>query len=166
MSAASSAATTAELMLARKRAAAMAAEDSQSFVAQRYFYRSAQLPLPSPFFERNYTWQHAYEQRHNTWLGALQVLQNARDLLQRGMHAQALASLRDELSSEGEEAEEEELETDAEVDIAVEETAPVQVPDAMLAMQLQQEMERSALRLSPGTALSPAWFTGTVHRLG
>ena len=51
----------------------MAAEDSQSFVAQRYFYRSAQLPLPDPFFERNYTWQHAYDQRHRMWLDALQA---------------------------------------------------------------------------------------------
>ena len=150
-------------MLARERAA-MDAEYWQSFVAQRYFYRSAQLPLPSPNSERNYTWQHAYDQRHDNWLGALQVLRNVRDLLQRGMHAQALASLRDELSSDGEEAEEEELETDAEVDMEVEETAPV--PDAALAMQLQQEMERSALQPSPGTALSPVWFTGTVHRLG
>ena len=150
-------------MLARERAA-MDAEYWQSFVAQRYYYRSAQLPLLSPSSERTYTWQHAYDQRHGNWLGALQVLRNVRDLLQRGMHAQALASLRDELSSDGEEAEEEELETDAEVNMEVEETAPV--PDAALAMQLQQEIERSALQPSPGTALSPAWFTGTVHRLG
>ena len=100
------------------------------------------------------------------WLDALQALRNARESLQRGRHAQALAELRAELSSDGEEAEEEELETDAEVemDTEVEETAPL--PDAALAMQLQQEMERSALQPSPGTALSPVWFTGTVHRLG
>ena len=146
----------------------MAAEDSQSFVAQRYFYRSAQLPLPDPFFERNYTWQHAYDQRHRMWLDALQALRNARESLQRGRHAQALAELRAELSSDGEEAEEEQLETDAEVemDTEVEETAPVQVPEAVLAMRLQQEMERSALQSTPGTAPSPVWFTGTVHRRG
>ena len=48
----------------------------------------------------------------------------------------------------------------------VEEAAPMQVPEAVLAMRLQQEMERSALQPSPGTAPSPVWFTGTVHRLG
>ena len=145
-------------MLARERAA-MDAEYWQSFVAQRYFYRSAQLPLPSPNSERTYTWQHAYDQRHGNWLGALQVLRNLRDLLRRGMHRRALATLRDELSSdeEAEEAEEEEPETDA--DMEVEEAAP----DAALA--LQQEIERSALQPSAG-APSPAWFTGTVHRLG
>ena len=142
-------------MLARERAA-MDAEYWQSFVAQRYYYRSAQLPLPSPSSERTYTWQHAYDQRHGNWLGALQVLRNLRDLLRRGMHRRALASLRDELSSD-EEAEEEEPETDA--DMEVEEAAP----DAALA--LQQEIERSALQPSAG-APSPAWFTGTVHRLG
>ena len=101
------------------------------------------------------------------WLDALQALRNARESLQRGRHAQALAELRAELSSDGEEAEEEELETDAEVemDTEVEEAAPMQVP-AVLAMRLQQEMERSALQPSPGTAPSPVWFTGTVHRLG
>ena len=153
-------------MLARERAA-MDAEYWQSFVAQRYYYRSAQLPLLSPSSERTYTWQHAYEQTHGNWLGALQVLRNVRDLLQRGMHAQALASLRDELSSDGEEAEEEELETDAEVEMGteVEEAAPMQVPDAVLAMRLQQEMERSVLQPSPGTAPSPVWVTGMVHRL-
>ena len=144
-------------MLARERAA-MDAEYWQSFAAQRYYYRSAQLPLLSPICERAYTWQHAYDERHGHWLGALQVLRNLRDLLRRGMHRRALASLRDELSSD-EEAEEEEAETFA--DMEVEEAAP----DAALAMQLQQEIERSALQPSPG-AVSPAWFTGTVHRLG
>ena len=49
-----SSATTEELMLARERAA-MDAEYWQSFVAQRYYYRSAQLPLLSPSNERTYT---------------------------------------------------------------------------------------------------------------
>ena len=146
-------------MLARERAA-MDAEYWQSFVAQRYYYRSAQLPM-TPGRERSYTWQHAYEQTHGHWLGALQVMRNLRDFMRRGMHRRALATLRDELSSdeEAEEAEEEEPESDA--DMEVEEAAP----DAALAMQLRQEMETSALQPSAG-APSPAWFTGTVHRLG
>ena len=122
---AASCATTEELLLARERAA-MDADYSQSFVAQRYYYRSAQLPALGPINDRTYTWQHAYEQTHGHWLGALQVLRNLRDMLRRGMHRRALATLRDELSSdeEAEEAEEEEPETDA--DMEVEE--PVIVP--------------------------------------
>ena len=141
-------------MLARERAA-MDAEYWQSFVAQRYYYRSAQLPPLSPISDRTYTWQHAYEQTHGHWLGTLQVLRNLRDMLRRGMHRRALATLRDELSSdeEAEEAEEEEPESDADMEEA---------PDAALA--LQQEMA-SALQPSAG-APSQAWFTGTVHRLG
>ena len=148
---ASSSATTEELLLARERAA-MDAEYWQSFVAQRYYYRSAQLPALGPINDRTYTWQRAYEQTHGHWLGALQVLRNLRDMLRRGMRDQALATLRDELSSD-EEAEEEAPETDVEMEEA---------PDAALA--LQQEMA-SALQPSAG-APSPAWFTGTVHRLG
>ena len=138
-------------MLARERAA-MDAEYWQSFVAQRYYYRSAQLPPLGPISDRTYTWQHAYEQTHGHWLGALQVMRNLRDLLRRGMHRRALATLRDELSSD-EEAEEEEPESDADMEEA---------PDAALA--LQQEMA-SALQPSAG-APSPAWLTGIVHRLG
>ena len=141
-------------MLARERAA-MNAEDWQSFVAQRYYYRSAQLPALSPSSDRTYAWQEAYEQTQGHWLGALQMLRNLRDMLRRGMHDQALATLRDELSSdEAEDAEEEAPETDVEME--------VEVPDAALA--LQQEMA-SALQPSAG-APNPAWFTGTVHRLG
>ena len=139
-------------MLARERAA-MDAEYWQSFVAQRYYYRSAQLPALGPINDRTYTWQHAYEQTHGHWLGALQVLRNLRDMLRRGMRDQALATLRDELSSD-EEAEEEEPESDADMEVE-------EAPDAALAMQLRQEMETTA-----PSAGAPAWFTGTVHRLG
>ena len=102
-------------MLARERAA-MDAEYWQSFVAQRCYYRSVQLPALGPINDRTYTWQHAYEQTHGHWLGALQVLRNLRGLLRRGMHRRALATLRDELSSdeEAEEAEEEECDADME----------------------------------------------------
>ena len=139
-------------MLARERAA-MDAEYWQSFVAQRYYYRSAQLPALSPSSDRTYTWQEAYEHTQGHWLGALQVLRNLRDMLRRGMHRRALATLRDELSSD-EEAEEEEPESDADMEVE-------EAPDAALAMQLRQEME--AIAPSAG---APAWFTGTVHRLG
>ena len=41
----------AEAVLARERAR-MTAEDSEALIAQRFFCRSLQLPLPDPFFER------------------------------------------------------------------------------------------------------------------
>ena len=126
---ATSSATTEELLLARERAA-MDAEYWQSFVAQRYYYRSAQLPPLGPISDRTYTWQHAYEQTHGHWLGALQVLRNLRDMLRRGMRDQALATLRDELSSD-EEAEEEEPETDADVE------EPVLAPFSGIAYRLE-----------------------------
>ena len=126
---AASSATTEELLLARERAA-MDAEYWQSFVAQRYYYRSAQLPALGPISDRTYTWQHAYEQTHGHWLGALQVLRNLRDMLRRGMRDQALATLRDELSSD-EEAEEEEPETDADVE------EPVLAPFSGIAYRLE-----------------------------
>ena len=135
-------------MLARERAA-MDAEYWQSFVAQRYYYRSAQLPALGPINDRTYTWQHAYEQTHGHWLGALQVMRNLRDLLRRGMHRRALATLQDELSSDEEAEEEEEPESDADMEEA---------SDAALA--LQQEM--ASLQPSAGAP----WFTGAVHRLG
>ena len=84
----------------------MAAEDSQSFIAQRYFYRSAQLPLPDEFFDRNYTWQGAYHMQHRLWLDSQEAMRGARQLLQMGRHAQAPLELETELNSEGEEAEE------------------------------------------------------------
>ena len=114
-------------MLARERAA-MDAEYWQSFVAQRYYYRSAQLPALSPISDRTYTWQHAYEQTHGHWLGALQVMRNLRDMLRRGLHRRALATLVDELSSD-EEAEEEAPETDVEMEEGAAEEV-VQMPVA------------------------------------
>ena len=101
-------------MLARERAA-MDAEYWQSFVAQRYYYRSAQLPALSPSSDRTYAWREAYEQTQGHWLGALQMLRNLRDMLRRGLHRQALTTLVDELSSD-EEAEEEAPETDVEME--------------------------------------------------
>ena len=114
-------------MLARERAA-MDAEYWQSFVAQRYYYRSAQLPALSPSSERTYAWQEAYEQTQGHWLGALQMLRNLRDMLRRGLHRQALTTLVDELSSD-EEAEEEASATDAEMEEGAAEEV-VQMPVA------------------------------------
>ena len=66
----------AELALDRERAA-MAAEDAQSFIAQRYFFRSAQLLLPVAPADRAFTWERAYNVRHQHWLEALQTMRDA-----------------------------------------------------------------------------------------
>ena len=124
-------------MLARERAA-MDAEYWQSFVAQRYYYRSAQLPALSPSSERTYAWQEAYEQTQGHWLGALQMLRNLRDMLRRGMHDQALATLRDELSSdEAEDAEEEAPETDVETEEGAAEVVQMPAPFSGIAYRLE-----------------------------
>ena len=122
-------------MLARERAA-MDAEYWQSFVAQRYYYRSAQLPALSPSSDRTYTWQEAYEQTQGHWLGALQMLRNLRDMLRRGLHRQALTTLVDELSSD-EEAEEEAPETDVEMEEGAAEVVQMSAPFSGIAYRLE-----------------------------
>ena len=162
MSAASSAsaATSAELMLARERAA-MAAEDSQSFIAQRYFYRSAQLPLPDEFFDRNYTWQRAYHMQHRLWLDSQEAMRGARQLLLLGRHAQARLELETELNSEGEEAEE-----DAEMSSENEEAEvddDTREPPHELINQL---VEAVLLPMAQPTAAPPVQaFTGSFYWL-
>ena len=153
MSAASSAssAAVAELALDRERAA-MSAADAQSFVAQRYYVRSMQLPrLNAALADRDYTWQSAYNDRHNHWLAALDAMRAARTANRAG-DAQSVH-----------EALEEQLGSDSEADSEADQDAP-QLPALM--MLVQQEMERSRLQPSPGTTQSPGMFTGTAHRLG
>ena len=124
-------------MLARERAA-MNAEDWQSFVAQRYYYRSAQLPALSPNSDRTYAWQEAYEQTQGHWLNALQLMRNLRDMLRRGLHRQALTTLVDELSSdEAEDAEEEALETDVEMEEGAAEVVQMPAPFSGIAYRLE-----------------------------
>ena len=162
MSAASSAsaATSAELMLARERAA-MAAEDSQSFIAQRYFYRSAQLPLPDEFFDRNYTWQGAYHMQHRLWLDSQEAMRGARQLLLLGRHAQALLELETELNSEGEEAEE-----DAEMSNENEEAEVDDDTREPPHELLNQLVEAVLLPMAQPTAAPPVQaFTGSFYRL-
>ena len=162
MSAASSAsaATSAELMLARERAA-MAAEDSQSFIAQRYFYRSAQLPLPDEFFDRNYTWQGAYHMQHRLWLDSQEAMRGARQLLLLGRHAQARLELETELNSEGEEAEE-----DAEMSSENEEAEVDDDTREPPHELLNQLVEAVLLPMAQPTAAPHVQaFTGRFYRL-
>ena len=128
----------AEAVLARERAR-MTAEDSEAFIAQRFFYRSLQLPLPDPFFERFFSWRSAYSRCHNNWLAALDAMRAARTANRagdaRGVH----------------EALEQELGSDSELD------------------NPEEDLHSRALRQTANAALVtqlPARFTGTAHRLG
>ena len=135
----------AELALDRERAA-MAAEDAQSFIAQRYFFRSAQLLLPVEPADRAFTWERAYNVRHQNWLEALQTMRDALRANSAGDAQEVRQTLLSQVDDDMEEAEEEEMEVDEEVE---EEELAVQ-PFTGAAHQL------------PPTCVP---FTGTAHRL-
>ena len=126
----------AEAVLARERAR-MAAEDSEAFIAQRYFYRSLQLPLPDPFFDRFFSWRSAYSRCHNNWLAALDAMRAARTANRAGDARGVHEALMQELGSDSED--------DAEEDLL--------------------NTLRQAANAAPVTQ-RPAIFTGPAHRLG
>ena len=147
-SAASAASAKAELALDRERAA-MAAEDAQSFIAQRYFFRSAQLP-PVQTSDRTFTWERAYNVRHQNWLEALETMRDALRANSAGDAEEVRQTLLSQVDEEmdAEEAEEEEPEDDEEWE---EEELSV------------QPFTGAAHQLPPPTCVP---FTGTAHRLG
>ena len=104
-SAAASAASAASAELARERAA-MAAADAQSFIAQRHFVGSVQVPQAGPIM----TWQALYELRHDDLMLAHQAMRGVRRHLQAGRPRWALAMLSEEIGSSDEEEAEEEAE--------------------------------------------------------
>ena len=126
----------AEAVLARERAR-MTAEDSEALIAQRFFCRSLQLPLPDPFFERFYSWRSAFDRCQNNWLAALDAMRAARTANRAGDARGVHEALEQELGSDSDLDNEEDLHS----------RALRQTVNAALATQL------------PG-------FTGTAHRLG
>ena len=131
-------------MLARERAA-MQSEDLQSFLAQRYYTGSMQLRIQSG--ERLQSWQQLYEVRDGNYDDMRDAMHEVRLALRARDWARVAEIVTAELGSDsGEEAEEEEPETDAEM-----------VPEA-----LQQEIDSV---LQPPSAPARSWFTGTVHKL-
>ena len=151
---AASAAAMAELSLARERAA-MAAEDAQSFIAQRYFFRSAQLLLPVEPADRAFTWERAYNVRHQNWLEALETMRDALRANSAGDAEEVRQTLLTQVDAEmdAEEAEEEELEDDEEWEEEAEDELVLSV----------QPFTGAAHQLAPPTCVP---FTGTAHRLG
>ena len=125
----------AEAVLARERAR-MTAEDSEAFIAQRFFYRSLQLPLPDPFFDRFFSWRSAYSRCHNNWLAALDAMRAARTANRAGDARGVHEALMQELGSDSED--------DAEEDLL--------------------NTLRQAANAAP--TQRPAMFTGPAHRLG
>ena len=127
----------AEAVLARERAR-MTAEDSEALIAQRFFCRSLQLPLPDPFFERFYSWRSAFDRCQNNWLAALDAMRAARTANRAGDARGVHEALEQELGSDSDLDNEEGLHS----------RALRQTVNAALVTQL------------------PARFTGMAHRLG
>ena len=135
----------ASAVLERERAR-MLLEDLRSWVAQRHWVGSLQVPVGRPM-----TWETAYRSRHNALLDAQSLLEEVRDLLRQNQPAAALERLLDELESEqaaseqaaSEQAEEEELDDDPEV----------------FGQQLLESVQFSA------TAPQPLPFSGRCFRL-
>ena len=146
---ASSGAADAALALAvlERERARMSLEDLRSWVAQRHFVGSLQVPDVG----QTMTWEMAYTMRHNALLEAHSVLEEVRDLLQQNQPAAALQRLLEELGSEqaDEQAEEEELDDDPEVPLH----------SQVLRQQLLESVQFSA------TAPQPLPFSGRCFRL-
>ena len=142
---ASSGAADAALALAvlERERARMSLQDLHSWVAQRHFVGSLQVPGVG----QTMTWEMAYTSRHNALLEAHSLLEEVRDLLQQNQPAAALQRLLEEVGSEqadaSEQAEEEELDDDPEV----------------FGQQLLESVQFSA------TAPQPLPFSGRCFRL-
>ena len=105
-----------EQLLRERERAAMANEDARSYIAQRHFVGSVQVPrdVIPPM-----TWEAAYNQRHQDLLLAHDAMRAAQRAARAGDGARVLDLLAAELGSESEgeeEAEEEEQEEDEEVE--------------------------------------------------
>ena len=154
-SAASSAASLASAVLARERAR-MALADAQSFVAQRFFVGSVQVPQTGPIL----SWEDLYNIRHDDFHMARGALMAVRSLLQQDRHAAALAVVHRELGedeedeeAEMEEAEEEQQDNDPEVEVDND-------------IVIEQLVEAVQLPMAQPTAAPPVQaFTGCFYRL-
>ena len=135
----------ASAVLERERAR-MSLEDLRSWVAQRHFVGSLQVPQVG----QTMTWEMAYSMRHNALLEAHSVLEEVRDLLQQNEPAAALQRLLEEVGDAREQAEEEELDDDPEVPLH----------SQVLRQQLLESVQFSA------TAPQPLPFSGRCFRLG
>ena len=153
-SAASSAASMASAVLARERAR-MALADAQSFVAQRFFVGSVQVPQTGPIL----SWEDLYNIRHDDFHMARAALMAVRSLLQQDRHAAALAVVHREL---GEDEEDEEAEMEEAEEEQQDNDPEVEPPHELL----NQLVEAVLLPMAQPTAAPPVQaFTGSFYRL-
>ncbi len=110
--------------LARERAT-MANEDARSYLAQRHFVGSLQVPRD----DTPMTWQAAYDFRHQHWLEAVAAMRAAARANRARDAAAVERALREQLGSDTEE-EEEDLEEDEEAEEEVEEVRVISPPPA------------------------------------
>ena len=111
-----------EAELARERAS-MANEDARSYLAQRHFVGSLQLPRD----DTPMTWQAAYQWRHQHWLEAVAAMRAAARANRARDAAAVERALREQLGSDTEDEEEEEEEDLEEDEEAQEEAEEVRV---------------------------------------
>ncbi len=102
-----------ELLLDRERVA-MANEDARSFLAQRHYTASQQVP--DHIFPRM-TWEAAYTRRHNDLLLARDAMRAVLRAVRQGHDQLAEGMLAAELGPSSEEEEEEDSETSDEDDL-------------------------------------------------
>ena len=110
--------------LARERAT-MANEDARSYLAQRHFVGSLQVPRDNTPM----TWQAAYQWRHQHWLEAVAAMRAAARANRARDAAAVERALREQLGSDTEEEEEDE-EADEEAEEEVEEVRVISPPPA------------------------------------
>ena len=114
-------------LLQERERLAMLAAHHESYLAERHYVGSLQVPQPG----RPMTWETAFNQRHNDLIDAHHAMRVAAHALRNGDADAALARLEDEVGDEnseqsedeemestaaGEEEEEENVENDAEVE--------------------------------------------------
>ena len=145
---AQAAADRAELLLARERAA-MANEDACSYVAQRHFVGSLQVPRDHG--DAPMTWQEAYEFRHEHWRQAVAAMRAAARANQARDAPAVERALREQIGSDSEQ-EEEDLEDDQEAD---------EEEDLEEDQEAEEEVEQVVEQVRGFTP-----FSGTGYRLG
>ena len=91
------------LLLERERLA-MTVEDQASFLAQRHWVGTLQIPQPRPM-----TWETAFTQRHNDLVEAHQIMSAAVRDLRNGDDEAALSRLTAAVGDNSEQSEDEEM---------------------------------------------------------
>ena len=98
-----------EALLQERERLAMLAAHHESYVAQRHFVGSLQVPLHGGLM----TWQTAYNRRHNDLIEAHDAMRAAADALRNGDSETALSRLNAEVGEDPEQSSEDEELSDA-----------------------------------------------------